>query len=77
MGGIWVQLLAGQGACARVILVLCESIWNVPMVSLVLTAFDDPSSLGSPPRQVVYPPNCLNDSTLGNCLSFSCGEYRG
>ena len=30
-------------------------IWNAPAVSLVLPAFDDTRSLGSPPRQVVYP----------------------
>ena len=30
---------------------------NAPAVSLVLTAFDDTGSLGSPPRQAVYPPS--------------------
>ena len=44
----------GQVARARVILVLWECIWNVPVVSLVLPAFDDTTPLGSP-RQVVYP----------------------
>ena len=29
---------------------------NVPVVSLVLPAFDDTGSLGFPLRQVVYPP---------------------
>ena len=43
-------------ACARVILVLCECIWNAPAVSLVHPAFDDIGSLGSPSRQEVYPP---------------------
>ena len=54
--GVWVQLLGGQGACAVVILVLRECIWNEPAVSLVLPAFDVTGSLGSSPRQVVYPP---------------------
>ena len=44
-----------QGACPRVLHVLHEDIWNPPEVSLVLSAFDDTGSLGSPPRQVVYP----------------------
>ena len=51
--GIWVQLLRGQGARARVVLVLREGIWNVPVVSLVLPAFDDTSSPGYPPLGVV------------------------
>ena len=29
---------------------------NAPMVLLILSAFDNTGSLGSPPRQVVYPP---------------------
>ena len=48
-------MLGCQGACARVILVLRKCIWNASAVSLVLRAFDDAGSLGSPPRQVVYP----------------------
>ena len=60
----------GHGACARVILVLLECIWNVPADSLVLPAFDDAGSLGSPPLQVVYPLS----STLGDRLPFPCGE---
>ena len=55
-GGVWVQLLGGQGAYAHVILVLCECIWNAPVVLLVLPAFDDTGSLGSPPVQVVSSP---------------------
>ena len=55
-GGVWVQLFWGQGARTRVILVLREFIWNATAVSLVLQTFDDTSSLGSPSRQVVYPP---------------------
>ena len=51
-----VQLLGGSGGHTRVILVLCESIWYSPAVSLVLPAFDGTGSLGSPPRQAVYPP---------------------
>ena len=46
-----------QGTHARAILVLCECIRNAAAVSLVLTAFDDTGSLGSPPRPVVYPPD--------------------
>ena len=53
-GGVWVQLLRGQGPRVHVILVLCECIWNEPAVSLVLPTFDDTGSLGSP-RRVVYP----------------------
>ena len=55
MGGVWVQLLEGQGACAHVILVLRECVWNAPAALLVLPAFDDTVSLGSSPHQVVYP----------------------
>ena len=46
----------GSGTHTHVIHVLRECIWNVPAVSLFLPAFDDTSSLGSPPRQVFYPP---------------------
>ena len=45
----------GEGARARLILALCEYIWNAPAVSLVFPTFDDTGSLGSPPRQVVFP----------------------
>ena len=64
-------MLGVQETRARVILVLreciwnaawvilhmgsLECIWNAPTVSLVLPAFNDTSSLGSPPRQVFYP----------------------
>ena len=54
VGGVWVQLLGGQGARTVVILVLRECIWNAPAFSLVLPVFDNNGSLGSPPRQVVY-----------------------
>ena len=57
--GVWVKLLEGQGTRARVILVLRECILNAPVVLLVLPAFDDTDSLGSPPRQVVYPPGSI------------------
>ena len=53
--GVWVQLLEGQDARARVIFVLCEGIWNAPAVLLLLPAFDDTGSLG----QVVYPPGSM------------------
>ena len=33
-----------------VILVLCESIWNTPVILLLLPVFDDTGSLGSPPH---------------------------
>ena len=52
--GDWFQLLGSKGARPHVILVLRECIWNVPAVSIVPSAFDDTSSLGSPPRQVFY-----------------------
>ena len=55
-GEVWAQLLGGQGARALVILVLRECIWNASKVSLVLLVFDVTGSLGSPLRQVVYPP---------------------
>ena len=55
VGGVWVHLLGGQGGCARAVLVLSECIWNVSEVSLVLPAFDDAGSLGSPLRRVVCP----------------------
>ena len=66
---MWVQLLEGGGARARVILVLRECISNALGVSLVLPNFDDTNSLGSP-RQVVYSPG----STLGDCLLFTYGD---
>ena len=50
------SIVGGQGARGRVILVLRECIRNASAVSFVLPAFDDTGSLGSPPRQVVYPP---------------------
>ena len=58
-GGVWVQLLEGQGACARVILVLHERTWNEPMVLLVLPAFGSSGSLVSSLCQVVYPPGSM------------------
>ena len=47
----WDSDVCLSGACARIILVLREPIWN----TLVLPVLDDIGSLGSPPRQVVYP----------------------
>ena len=47
-GGVWVQLLEGQGGRGRAILVLRECIWNVPAVF-------DADSLGYPSGWVVYP----------------------
>ena len=63
-------MLGGQGARARLILVLRKYIWNAPALSLVLPTFDDTGSLNSPPRRVVYLPG----STLGECLPL---PFRG
>ena len=41
-----VQLLVIQGLRARIILVLCECIWNSPTISLVLPAFEVTGSPG-------------------------------
>ena len=49
------SIVGGQAARTRVILILRECVWNAPAVLLVLPAFDDTGSLGSPPHQVVYP----------------------
>ena len=59
VGGVWVQMLEGQGAHDCVILVVRKYIWNAPTVSLFLEALDDIGSLGSPPRQVVYTPGSV------------------
>ena len=64
VGGVWVQLLGGEGACGRVILVLRECIWNALVVLLVLPTYDNTGSLGSHPRRLVYLP--------GDCLPFAC-----
>ena len=53
------SIVGGSRACALVILILRECIWNAPAVSLVHPPFDDTASLGSPPRQVGYPPGSL------------------
>ena len=52
-------MLGGQEACACVILVLHECIWNALAVSLVLPAFDDSGSLGSSLDQFVCPPDSM------------------
>ena len=49
----------GGGRSLGSIVVLRECIWNAPAVSLDLPAFDDTGSLGSPTRQVVYPPDSM------------------
>ena len=59
MGGVWIQLLETQGARAPAILVLRECIWNASVVSLILPPFHDTGSLGSPSRQIVYPPGFM------------------
>ena len=53
------SIVKGSGKHPRVILVLPECIWNMSTVSLVLPAFDNTHSLGSPPHQVVYPPDSM------------------
>ena len=58
-GEVWVHLLEGQGSRARAILVLRECIWKAPAVSLVPSARNDISSLGSPPRQVDKSPGSM------------------
>ena len=72
VGGVWGSVM-GQGACARVILVLRDCIWNAPAASFFIPAFDDTGSLGSPPRQGGLSP-WLHGFTLGDCLLFPCGE---
>ena len=67
-GGVWVQLLEGQGTRVRVILVLREYIWNAPAVSLVLPAFDYTAYLGSPPHQLGHPPG----SVVPHWVTASC-----
>ena len=47
--------VGSPGARALVILVLRECIWNAPVVSLFLPAFEDTGFLGSPPSRMVYP----------------------
>ena len=74
-GGVWVHLLESQWACARVILVLHEYIWNVPTVSLFLSLFMIPAPWVSSVSNGLSP--CLEGSTLGDCLPFHCGEYGG
>ena len=61
-----------QRACALLILVLRECIWNTPAVSLVLPAFDDGFSFASGGLSP-----WLNGSTLGYRLPCPCGEYGG
>ena len=58
-GVVCVQLLEGQGVRVCVILVLRGFFWNAPAVFLVLPAFDDTGSLGSPPSQMVYLPGSI------------------
>ena len=58
-GGSLGSIVGGLGDCTRVILVLCKCIWKAPAVSLVLPGFEDTGSLGSPPRQVVYPSSSM------------------
>ena len=56
----WVQLLEGQGTRACVIFVLHEHNLNAPTPLLILPVFDDTSSLGSPPHQVICPPGSIS-----------------
>ena len=64
------SIVGGSRACPCIILVLYECTWNSPAVSLILQAFENTGSLGSPPHQVVYP--CLNGSSLGDCFPLHC-----
>ena len=68
VGRVYV-LLGGQGARARVLLTLCECIWNA--VSLVLLAVHDTGSLGNPQPREVYSPGF----TLGDGLPFPTFPY--
>ena len=52
----WKIVEGNARGLARVILVLRECIWNALRVSLVLPAFDDTVTLGSPPCLVFYSP---------------------
>ena len=74
MGGVWIHLFRGQGVHGRVILVLCECIWNARVVLLVHPNFDDTSSLGYPPRWVAYHPL---SSTLVPASRFLAGNREG
>ena len=49
------SIAGSYGGTTCVIPVSCECIWSAPMVSLVLPAFDDTGSLGSPPNQWSMP----------------------
>ena len=64
-GGAFVNLLRGQGVRDRVILVVCECIWNVLVVLLALPTFDDTGSLGDLLPIWIHP---------GDCLRFPCRE---
>ena len=57
MRGSLGSIVEGSGAHARVILRIC--IWNTSVVPLELPAFDNNDSVGSPLRQVVYPPGSM------------------
>ena len=59
-------MLGDQGTHAHVIIGLHECVWNAPPVSLVHPAFDDTSSLGSPPRRVIPPWVTASRSLAGN-----------
>ena len=59
-GGSLGPTVGGYGIHTRVILVLREYIWNTPTVSFVIPTIDDTGSLGSLPRQVVYPPGSMD-----------------
>ena len=48
--------IVGGGQRPRARVIFGDCIWNAPVVSFILSTFDDFGSLGSPLRQVVYPP---------------------
>ena len=58
-----------RGSALILFLFLSVCIWNAPVVLLVLQAFDNTSSLGSPPCQVVYPPGFMVPEPL---VTASC-----
>ena len=68
--GVWVHLLGFQ-VRDRVILVVCECIWNALLVLLGLPTFYDTGSLCYPSHWVAYQPS---DSTLMTASRFPAGN---
>ena len=56
LGRVWVPFFGRVRGPALILFLFYVNIsWNAPAISLVLPAFDDIGSLGSPSRQVFYP----------------------